>query len=169
MFVYKILAPDLISSLGNVQDCLASFVLLVKNTTDVIQEFPWSGAMKHMRLYPFGSFLSSLKSSLTSLGWLVAQNINSVDVRSMFTRVAHHRPYIIVYITQILYQSRKEARSRNPRFKSRFQENVRQIRPGNMTSLSDKFKAATAKFCCYLFGPFSRLVRRLISFVVIFW
>ena len=93
---------------------------------------------------------------------LLHESSTSRDVSAMFTRVAHHKPAFIIFITQNLFPPGKEARLRglnthylaifkNPRDKSQVEFLARQILPRQSKALRDIFEAATAKPHSYLF------------------
>ena len=98
---------------------------------------------------------------------LLKECMNSKDVTDMFTRAAHHKRCFIIYITQNLFPSGKEARTRNlnthyyaifknPRDKSQFEILARQVAPRGSKALIEIFQAATEKPHGYLFIDFTQ-------------
>ena len=91
----------------------------------------------------------------------------SQDVTSMFTKAAHHKPCFIIFITQNLFPSGKEARTRslnthyyiifkNPRDKSQVEFLARQIAPRKSRAIVEVFEAATTRPHGYLFFDFTQ-------------
>ena len=98
---------------------------------------------------------------------LIQESRNSQDVTAMFTKAAHHKPCFIIFITQNLFPSGKEARTRslnthyyiifkNPRDKSQVEYLARQILPRKSKALIDVFEAATSQPHQYLFLDFTQ-------------
>lgn len=98
---------------------------------------------------------------------LLHESRNSQDVTAMFTRAAHHKPCMIIFIMQNLFPPGKEARTRslnthyycifkNPRDKSQVEFLARQISPRNSKAIIQIFERATEKAHSYLFIDFTQ-------------
>lgn len=106
-------------------------------------------------------------NSICVLDDLLSESENSKDVTSMFTRLAHHLPCFIIFISQNIFPGGKESRTRsvnthyyvifrNPRDKLQFQTFARQIAPSQAKTLIDIFEDATRKAHGYLFLDFTQ-------------
>lgn len=85
---------------------------------------------------------------------LFMESGKSAELTNAFTRLAHHRPCTLIYISQNLFQKSPDARTRalnthylvmmkNPRDKSQISILARQMYPQNSAFLIDAFKDAT--------------------------
>ena len=94
---------------------------------------------------------------------LFMESAQNMELTNAFTRLSHHRPCTLVYITQNLFQKSKDARTRslnthylvlmkNPRDKTQISSLARQMYPGDCGFLTDAFNDLTAK------NPFSYML-----------
>jgi energy-coupling factor transporter ATP-binding protein EcfA2 len=106
-------------------------------------------------------------NSICILDDLLSESENSKHVTSMFTRLAHHLPCFIVFISQNLFSGGKESRTRsvnthyyvifrNPRDKLQFQTFARQIYPTHSKTLIEVYEDATRNPHGYLFLDFTQ-------------
>lgn len=106
-------------------------------------------------------------NSICVLDDLLSESENSKDVTAMFTRLAHHLPCFIIFISQNIFPSGREARTRsvnthyyvifkNPRDKLQFQAFARQIYPNRMKAIMEVFENATSNAHGYLFLDFTQ-------------
>lgn len=88
---------------------------------------------------------------------------NNKELTNAFTRLAHHKPCTLVYITQNLFQKSQDSRTRslnthylilmkNPRDKTQISYVSRQMFPGNSRFLVDAFEDITGE------NPFSYML-----------
>lgn len=102
------------------------------------------------------------EGDLIVLDDLLQESGCSKDVTQMFTRTTHHRKAFVIYITQNVFDSGKEQRTRNlstqylvafknPRDPSQMHYLARQILPQHSKTLSAIYNEATAKAHGYLF------------------
>ena len=100
-------------------------------------------------------------NSICVLDDLIGESENSKQVTNMFTKVAHHLPCFIIFVSQNLFPNGKESRTRslnthyyvifkNPRDKLQFQILARQMVPNNSKLLVDIFQDATQRSHGYL-------------------
>ena len=98
---------------------------------------------------------------------LLSESKNSKDVTNLFTRTAHHMHCFIIFITQNLFPSGKESRTRslnthyyaifkNPRDQSQFEIFARQVAPRKSKALIEVFEKATQDPFQYLFIDFTQ-------------
>lgn len=87
---------------------------------------------------------------------LFMEGANNKELTNAFTRLSHHKPCTLVYITQNLFQKSQDARTRslnthylvlmkNPRDKTQISHIARQMYPGNSAFLVDAFNDITLK------------------------
>ena len=102
------------------------------------------------------------KGDMIVLDDLLHESKSSKDVTDMFIRSAHHRGAFVIFITQNIFDSGKEQRTRslnthylvifkNPRDTSQIHHLSRQILPHNSKALSKVYEEATSKPHGYLF------------------
>ena len=102
------------------------------------------------------------KGDLIVLDDLLHESKSSKDVTDMFIRSAHHKEAFVIFITQNIFDSGKEQRTRslnthylvifkNPRDTSQIHYLSRQIVPHNSKTLSKIYEEATNKPHGYLF------------------
>ena len=93
---------------------------------------------------------------------LLHESETSSSVTSMFTRIAHHKPCFIIFITQNLYPCGKEARTRslnvhyfvlmkNPRDKAQINVLAHQMLPRHSKAFVEMYEDATQAPHSYLF------------------
>ena len=106
-------------------------------------------------------------NSICVLDDLLSESESSKDVTNMCTRAAHHKPCFIIFISQNLFPSGKEARTRslnthyyvifkNPRDKLQFEILARQISPTRSKDLISIYENATERAHGYLFIDFTQ-------------
>ena len=106
-------------------------------------------------------------NSICVLDDLLNESQNSKDVTAMFTRLAHHLPCFIIFISQNIFPGGKEARTqsvnthyyvifKNPRDKLQFQTFARQIYPSQSKAITEVFENATSNAHGYLFLDFTQ-------------
>ena len=112
--------------------------------------------------------LSDIKpNSICVLDDLLSESENSKTVTNMFTKLAHHLPCFIIFMTQNIFPSGKEARTRslnthyyvifkNPRDKLQFEILARQVAPHKSKALIDVYLDATKVAHGYLFIDFTQ-------------
>ena len=102
------------------------------------------------------------KGDLIVLDDLLQESSNSKEVTQMFIRTTHHREAFVIYITQNIFDSGKEQRTRNlstqylvvfknPRDPSQMHHLARQILPLKPKLLASIYNDATSKPHGYLF------------------
>ena len=102
------------------------------------------------------------QGDLIILDDLMQESSSSKDVTQMFIRTAHHREAFVIYITQNIFDSGKDQRTRNlstqylvvfknPRDPSQMYHLARQILPDRPKALSAMYTEATSKPHGYLF------------------
>ena len=132
----------------------------------------------------YGVFQPNLHNQLRAKGYLVKQGLphqedieagdlivlddllqestNSKDVTQMFTRTTHHRDAFVIYITQNIFDSGKDQRTRslstqylvifkNPRDASQVRHLAGQFLPHHPKTLTAIYNEATSKPHGYLF------------------
>ena len=106
-------------------------------------------------------------NSICVLDDLLSESESSKEVTNMCTRAAHHKPCFIIFISQNLFPSGKEARTRslnthyyvifkNPRDKLQFETLARQISPTHSKTLISIYENATQRPHGYLFIDFTQ-------------
>lgn len=102
------------------------------------------------------------QGDLLILDDLMQESSSSKDVTQMFIRTAHHREAFVIYITQNIFDSGKDQRTRNlstqylvifknPRDPSQMHHLARQVLPDRPKVLSAIYNEATSKPHGYLF------------------
>ena len=98
---------------------------------------------------------------------LLTESQSSKEVTNMCTRLAHHKPCLVILIVQNLFPAGKEARTRslnthyyvifkNPRDKLQFEVLARQIKAHQAKSLISAYEDATQRPHGYLFIDFTQ-------------
>ena len=106
-------------------------------------------------------------NSICVLDDLLSESESSKEVTNMCTRAAHHKPCFIIFISQNLFPSGKEARTRslnthyyvifkNPRDKLQFEILARQISPTRSKDFISIYENATERPHGYLFIDFTQ-------------
>lgn len=106
-------------------------------------------------------------NSICVLDDLLSESESSKEVTNMCTRAAHHKPCFIIFISQNLFPSGKEARTRslnthyyvifkNPRDKLQFEILARQISPTRSKDIISIYENATESPHGYLFIDFTQ-------------
>ena len=104
------------------------------------------------------------KGDLIILDDLMQESQLSKNISSIFTRLAHHQSFFVIFISQNIYlfASGKEYRTqslnthyfvlfKNPRDKSQIQFLARQVEPNKSKSVIDVYHSATSRPHGYLF------------------
>lgn len=105
--------------------------------------------------------------SICVLDDLLSESETSKEVTNMCTRAAHHKPCFVINISQNIFPSGKEARTRslnthyyvlfkNPRDKLQFETLARQISPSHSKALISLYEDATQHPHGYLFIDFTQ-------------
>lgn len=106
-------------------------------------------------------------NSICVLDDLLSESETSKEVTNMVTRAAHHKPCFVIFISQNLFPSGKEARTRslnthyyvifkNPRDKLQFEILARQVSPSHSKDLIAVYEDATRNPHGYLFIDFTQ-------------